>query len=894
MTRKGLYSTELIPFPKKLMNTATSPSALSLDYARFILNMTPVANKAGVGRKRNGLVDMGTAIGGGVITYLAEFIKSDGTAQDIAYVNDGSLHYTEDSGANWTSIKTGMNTAGTVGSVVFNNTLVFWNGLDSNFTWDGATATDLSEEVAEQLSKEWADEDSLTISTPDDLTSRYVVGETIELRYKGTDLEVTSITRTSTTATITTTNNHGLLTGEKINIRGALPTGYNGEFEITATPSVTTMEVVVDGSLTTPATVDQDSMAMVKGESIPITEWQEATFPSDNGTTPNLIVNSGGRVTGYKATIKKFPAGGVDRMSATIYYRVVGNTEWIESQTVANIGGATKQSFELSNLSPEVYEFRLESGYTPRNVKITQNEFQTVTSGKIVNNGNRLVKENIVNIASITRTGSVATVTTSVSHGLDVTDAVTIFNIEQEDYNGTYIVTASASDTTFTYEVANDPVTPATIDPTLLGTITCDFDNIKRTPEIATSVFASETQTLTFTTNPMPDEAVVSILGIDYTASPPPFSRIYTYQDRLWALSGGELLPNTYRSSSEQSMYVFYTEEREVIQSWFNATTQRPNFIDLSFKHEKKDELVGISSVGDNNLVFHGREALQVWIGDNPTIDGNFSWAKTVPISTVHGNLIQELPNDVLFMTDYGMRQLSTAFQSGEQSVGEDIGEDIDPTIEEMVRRLKSDTSIYKTAYSFYYPKEGLYGFKDSTQVAVYIVSKKAKGWVMFNGAFSSSRAFLSKKDGRLIGGANAQLVRYANGVGGEAKEYNDRGVKFSTIWFTPWIELNRRWFNQYWEFILDLNKSTVATNVQLRRYKDSDTAISSSIYELPVGRDIAFWDEALWDTALWDSPNARPKIRDQFKANNFAFALTTDDTVGGMDIVGINAIGAK
>lgn len=893
MTRKGLYSTQFIPFPEKLMNTATSPTVLSTDFARLILNMTPTKNKAGVGRKRFGTVDLGSTIGAGVITHLAEFIKSDGTSQILAYTNDGKLHLTENDGTSWAEKRTGMNVLGTVRHAVFNNTLVFVNGLDNNFSWDGTTITELSEEVAEQLAKTWAAEDSLTISSPDDLSTRYVVGDTITLRYGARDLTVSGITRASTTATITTAQNHNLLVGEKLVIRGALPDGYNGEFTITAVPTTTTIEVTVDGSLSTPATVDQDFMALVKGVSIPITEWRPQVRPEENGTVNNLIFTTSERVTGYRATIKKFPAGGVDRMSATVYYRKQGDTDWIESQTVTNIGGATKQKFSLSNLEPEFYDFRLESGFSARNVKIVKGEFEEVIGGEIISNGNRLIKENIVEINSITRVGNVATATASAGHGLIPTDSVTIFNIEQEDYNGTYIVISTPSDTTFTYDVANTPTTPATVDPALLSTITYDVENISRTPEVATTGFSSGVHTLTFTTKPMPDETGVDILAIDYTDSPPPFSFIYTYKDRLWALSQGELLPNTYRGTSEESMFVFWTEEREVIQSWFNAETQGINFIDLSFKHEKQDELVGISSVADN-LIFHGREALQVWTGENPTFEGDFSWVKTVPVSTVHGNLIQELPKDVLFMTDYGMRQLSTAFQSGEQELGQDIGEDIDPTVEIAVKDLKSSTTKYKTANSFYYPKDGLYGFKSSGTVIVYIISEKAKGWVLFNGTFSDTSAFLSTKDGRLLLVANDQLVRYANGVAGGSTVFSDRTANISTIWFTPWIELNRRWFNQYWEFILDLNEDTVATDVQLRRYKDSDTAISSSIYDLPVGRDIAFWDKALWDVALWDSPSARPKIRDQFKANSFAFALTTADTVGGLDIVGINAIGAR
>lgn len=64
---------------------------------------------------------------------------------------------------------------------------------------------------------------------------------------------ITSITRTSTTATVTTTASHGYTTGDSITIIGALPAGYNGTFTITVT-GVQTFTYTVSSSLTTPAT----------------------------------------------------------------------------------------------------------------------------------------------------------------------------------------------------------------------------------------------------------------------------------------------------------------------------------------------------------------------------------------------------------------------------------------------------------------------------------------------------------------------------------------------------------------------------------------------------------------------------------------------------------------
>jgi hypothetical protein len=68
----------------------------------------------------------------------------------------------------------------------------------------------------------------------------------------GTDVSVTSITRASTTATVTATA-HGFTTGDQVNIRGAVQTDYNGDFIVTVTDA-NTFTYTVSGSPATPAT----------------------------------------------------------------------------------------------------------------------------------------------------------------------------------------------------------------------------------------------------------------------------------------------------------------------------------------------------------------------------------------------------------------------------------------------------------------------------------------------------------------------------------------------------------------------------------------------------------------------------------------------------------------
>ena len=66
-------------------------------------------------------------------------------------------------------------------------------------------------------------------------------------------IAVSSVTRSATTATVTTAAPHGYTTGDYVTIAGATPAGYNGKVRITVT-GPTTFTYTVSGAPATPAT----------------------------------------------------------------------------------------------------------------------------------------------------------------------------------------------------------------------------------------------------------------------------------------------------------------------------------------------------------------------------------------------------------------------------------------------------------------------------------------------------------------------------------------------------------------------------------------------------------------------------------------------------------------
>lgn len=92
-----------------------------------------------------------------------------------------------------------------------------------------------------------------------------------------------------------------------------------------------------------------------------------------------------------------------------------------------------------------------------------------ITDGaNITNNGNGTVNIDACNViirksvsATITRSGSTATVTTGSAHGFNTGTNVLINGANQTEYNGFFFITVTGANT-FTYTVSGTPVTPAT------------------------------------------------------------------------------------------------------------------------------------------------------------------------------------------------------------------------------------------------------------------------------------------------------------------------------------------------------------------------------------------------------------------------------------------------
>lgn len=96
-------------------------------------------------------------------------------------------------------------------------------------------------------------------------------------------------------------------------------------------------------------------------------------------------------------------------------------------------------------------------------------ELMTANSNDYTVTANAAISNQTISVASITRTGTTATVTTIGNHELASAVPVTIAGADQAEYNLTDAAITVIGEKTFTYEVSGSPASPAT------GTITASF-----------------------------------------------------------------------------------------------------------------------------------------------------------------------------------------------------------------------------------------------------------------------------------------------------------------------------------------------------------------------------------------------------------------------------------
>lgn len=373
--------------------------------------------------------------------------------------------------------------------------------------------------------------------------------------------------------------------------------------------------------------------------------------------------------------------------------------------------------------------------------------------------------------------------------------------------------------------------------------------------------------------------------GLDqvaYTARPPVMACVYAAHDRLWGFGKGPLIGNVLNSDVDRAR-VYHSHGVNDETAWHDSEGLVPS-INLADKSMSADGLMAMA-VKDGVTIFFLRNSTQVWSGSTPGAEGDFAWQKTMPVGTVHGGLVVELPNDVAFVTRNGVRTLSRALQTEQLDVS-DVGSEVDATVAAQLRLLLADDVRYRMAGGVVCEAQNWFGAKLYDKFLVFQIGSAGRGWAVFDGVFGRATAVHAAPDGTLFVAEGEQVFRYDEGV------WADDGVPVMTRWWTPWLRLaknNKRWANRYVEVVAG---DASVMDVTVRRYRNLNDG-DGWVLELPVGMRADYWDDAGWDEAFFDNASPAPAVgRDHFVADEVSFAVESHSTQGPLTLLGLKVFG--
>ena len=243
-----------------------------------------------------------------------------------------------------------------------------------------------------------------------------------------TTINVLLITRSGATATVTTTGDHNLASKVLVTLAGAAQTEYNVASAAITVTGLDSFTYQVTGAPATPATG-----TITAAFTSAIIDVQSVTY----GITTNLDLD---------APVKlQSPIASVDD-TLSVYFGTIGGGSDAETPAEQKVRYLDKIRNPIAHYSV--------------NDIVAKAKEVTGVSRVFVESAGDVV--GTAAVTSITRTGNVATVTTTAAHGYDDGQQVTITGANQGAYNVVQSRIIVENTTVFHFIVAGTPTTPAT------------------------------------------------------------------------------------------------------------------------------------------------------------------------------------------------------------------------------------------------------------------------------------------------------------------------------------------------------------------------------------------------------------------------------------------------
>lgn len=302
---------------------------------------------------------------------------------------------------------------------------------NQNVTIGGAVQTDYN--VSNQITRVDANTFRYQITERPVSPATAATGQTLTAARPGGSKTISSITRSGTTAIVTTQTPHTFNLGNPVLISGTTDAAYQGTFPVTAVDDPFIFRYTVPTTPVTPPV----SLA-----------GAQATA---GGTTKNIST-----LTRSGQTVNVTTAGNI----------FTGASPSTGAVTITNVNPTTYNSavsgpFTYTKLSNSSFTYQLPlTAIGPADEPAPAGASAALAAASFT-------------IATIARAASVAnvstvTVTTSGVHTFQNLDNIAISGAAQAEYNGTFEI-ANVTGTTFTYQIATQPSSPATVPPFAAG-----------------------------------------------------------------------------------------------------------------------------------------------------------------------------------------------------------------------------------------------------------------------------------------------------------------------------------------------------------------------------------------------------------------------------------------
>ena len=355
------------------------------------------------------------------------------------------------------------------------------------------------------------------------------------------------------------------------------------------------------------------------------------------------------------------------------------------------------------------------------------------------------------------------------------------------------------------------------------------------------NVPANNQVVMTITVNIAPQ---VNIKKIIYQKLCPSFSYLAVVHKRLWAVAGGRTYKDKFRSPL-LAMRAYYAAKLESIYDWFNPQTNEIDFINLSNNSSVPDNLEAITMF-EGRTLFLGRETTQVWIGEDPTThdDGqgivlpDFKWEQTLPVGVIQQTLFVEVPNNLIFLSKYGIVSLSSVNLFRQLQVSYQFSAPIDHYINSQLSFIETDRD-FRSMRAFLYPYGRFLGFRIKYSCFIYQLNSEG-AWVVFSENFAESSSILydSTTQNLYLGMPQGELLVYSDKVGRQS--YLEYGKGYMS-WFIAynWTFFENTWANT--DIYID-SKTLDSLNVKVRIFTDQDETRSIN-EELTIDKQGVLYD---------------------------------------------------